>query len=267
MDANTPAETVETTTPELGPMAEFGAALDRAAEIRADKPSDEGNSDSKPADDDRGTRSATDDAERARRAENNRNAQRRIQRRREQQNSRNRISELERQAREREQAGDPDAAVGIRERIADMQASVADTEYNDFYDRAVDELGDGADSFVQQTLRYSKYVNAAEPELLQMTSRPKGLVLLHEWMKRMDVPKLRQEWLDMIPAEKQQVLMKFYDQIIKRGERPSADAKPQQTRRDVPVPGSGRNVKGLTPDDDFGLLLQEAKNRRVNSRR
>lgn len=266
MDPNTPAESTETTS-QLGPMAEFGAALDAANERRTEAPAKTENSDGDEPKDDgkRGTRQVPDEAERARRAENNRNAQRRIQHRREQRNSQNRIAELERQAQEREQAGDPNSAVGIRERISDIQASVADAEYNDFYDRAVEEIGEDADQFVQDTLRYSKYVNAAEPELLQMSQRPKGLLLLKEWMRRMDQPKLREEWLNMIPAEKQQVLMKFYSQLTSGASKPTEPTK--TPRNDVPVPGSGRNTKGLAPDDDFGLLLQEAKNRRLNSRR
>lgn len=263
MDPNTPAETPS----QLGPMAEFGAALDNANERRAETPAETENSkDEQPKDDDnKAPKGAPDEAERARRAENNRNAQRRIQHRREQRNSQNRINELERQAQEREQAGDPDSAAGIRERIGDIQASVADAEYNDFYDRAVEEIGEGTEDFVQNTLRYSRYVNAAEPELQKIMARPKGLVVLKEWMRRMDVPHLREEWLQMLPSEKEATLLRFYQQIT-QGATKSATA-PKSAKADVPVPGSGRNTKGVAPEDDFGLLLQEAKNRRLNSRR
>lgn len=279
MNTDTPAEQ-QTSTPELGPMAEFGAALDAANERRAEKPAED--TDPKPSTGEQGTgehgeppQSTVDD--KTRRQQNNLNAQRRIRQSRErrQANTQQRVNELEQRAQELEAAGDNDSAQGLRDRAGDMQAQLADQQLNSFYDRVVDEMGEeNADAIVENTLRYSRYVNANEPELLKLSHRPGGIRLLHEWCRRMDVPELRQQWLGMIPAEKQATLMKFYNQIIGKeqvpgngGSQPQPSEAPKPQVSNAPVPGSGRDTKGVPPEDDFGLLLQQARNRRLNSRR
>ena len=69
--------------------------------------------------------------------------------------------------------------------------------------------------FLDDVLRWSRYINAYEPELLNYVSKPEGLLLLDEWFKRMDYTPMREEWLEKSSEAKGLFLEFFYDRTKK----------------------------------------------------
>lgn len=151
-------------------------------------------------------------------------------------------------------------ADNLQERIADMRAMDTDAEVNELYDRAEPWFGENTQQFMQNVNRYAQYVNANEPDLLRYYQREYGPILLHEWMKRMDIPQAREQWLQLTTFEKQKVLDNLYTQIAQVITRYNGSAK-KQTSRNVPVPSGGRQSPSSEPSDDFGVELGRAFNR------
>ena len=152
-------------------------------------------------------------------------------------------------------------ADNLQERIADMQAMDADAEANELYDRAEPWFGEDTQQFMQNVGRYAQYVNANEPDLLRYYQREYGPILLHEWMKRMDIPQAREQWLQLTTFEKQKVLDNFYTQIAQVISRYNAGNAPKAKSQNVPVPSGGRQSPSSEPSDDFGVELGRAFNR------
>lgn len=152
----------------------------------------------------------------------------------------------------------------LQDRINDMRAIDADNEATEFANRAATWFGDDTDKFMQDTYRYAAYVNQNEPDLLRYANREFGLILLHEWYKRMDVPDLRAQWMGMTQFEKGSVLNNLYGQIAKLVEQakgqPSAQTPPA-AKPSIPVPNGGRQSAAQIATDDFGSALQDAFNR------
>lgn len=151
-------------------------------------------------------------------------------------------------------------ADNLQERIADMQAMDADAEANELYDRAEPWFGEDTQQFMQNVGRYAQYVNANEPDLLRYYQREYGPILLHEWMKRMDIPQAREQWLQLTTFEKQKVLDNLYTQIAQVISRYNGSTK-KQAPQNVPVPSGGRQSPSSEPSDDFGVELGRAFNR------
>lgn len=147
----------------------------------------------------------------------------------------------------------------VQDRLDDMNAMAADAEANAFADRAAEWFGDETEQFMQDTYRYAPYVNKNEPDLLRYANRDYGLVLLHEWYKRMDVPQLRTQWMGFTAFEKGRVLDNLYNQIADVVRRSQNQNAPQP--RNVPVPNGGRQSAAGVQTDDFGIALGEALNR------
>ncbi|WP_290733646.1 MULTISPECIES: hypothetical protein [unclassified Fibrobacter] len=82
-----------------------------------------------------------------------------------------------------------------------------------FYERAKEWFGDDVDKFMQDVYRYADYINSNEPLLLLYVQLPFGIILLHEWMKRMDNSELSKLWSEMNEKQKDGVLCNFYHQI------------------------------------------------------
>ena len=240
-----------TTTPELGPNAQFGAALDEVESSRSaddgevakgdDKPDTEGDADPAPV--------PVDD--KARRAENYRNAQKRIERKRSRRNAEARMAELTERLKGYEGATDPakvQEARQLEDRILDMKAVSDDDAENDFESRAESVFGENTPKFLEDSARYGEYINKCEPEVRAYIDRPYGLVLLRAWYRRMDQQNLRQEWLGMTPYEKGRALDNLYrsirDGIENRG---SAQTRPQVV---APVPAGGRSTSTHQPTGD-----------------
>lgn len=191
------------------------------------------------------------------RQRDNANAQRRI-RGREYNSLRSRITELEAKFAEVSKSNEPGAkyeAQNIRDRIDDLSSAQTDRDLESYRESAKAELGENlVDQFMEESQRYGAHVNQNEPELRHYTDRPYGKILLHEWFRRMDDPKLHDEWTSFTAYEKSKVLDNFYHSInesIKNYKQSSA-----------PVPGSGRDTTAVTPADDFGIAFQESLNRR-----
>ena len=188
------------------------------------------------------------------------NGQRRINQR---QSLKARVRQLEEKLKQYEGKEDDYSkfqADNLQERIDDMRAMDADAEVNELYDRAEPWFGEDTGTFMTNVSRYAEYVNANEPDLLRYYSREYGPILLHEWMKRMDIPQAREQWLQLTTFEKQKVLDNLYTQIaqvIKQYNDGKTRGKPQ----DVPVPTGGRQSPSSEPSDDFGIELGRAINR------
>ena len=208
-----------------------------------------------------GEQGGQDDAKEVRK-QNWSNGQRRINQR---QSLKARVRQLEEKLKQYEGKEDDYSkfqANNLQERIDDMRAVDADAEVNELYDRAEPWFGEDTGTFMTNVSRYAEYVNANEPDLLRYYSREYGPILLHEWMKRMDIPQAREQWLQLTTFEKQKVLDNLYTQIaqvIKQYNDGSTQggAKPQ----DVPVPTGGRQSPSSEPSDDFGIELGRAINR------
>lgn len=148
----------------------------------------------------------------------------------------------------------------VQDRIDDMNAMNADAEANAFADRAAEWFGEETEQFMQDTFRYAPYVNKNEPDLLRYANRDYGLVLLHEWYKRMDIPALRNQWMGFTAFEKGRVLDNLYKQIADIVQQSQQQPNKQQPRN-VPVPNGGRQSAAGVQTDDFGIALGEALNR------
>lgn len=202
-----------------------------------------------------------DDAKEVRK-QNWSNGQRRINQR---QSLKARVRQLEEKLKQYEGKDDDYSkfqANNLQERIDDMRAVDADAEVNELYDRAEPWFGEDTGTFMTNVSRYAEYVNANEPDLLRYYSREYGPILLHEWMKRMDIPQAREQWLQLTTFEKQRVLDNLYTQIAQvikqyNGSTKQGGNKPQ----DVPVPTGGRQSPSSEPSDDFGIELGRAINR------
>ena len=196
----------------------------------------------------------------ARNNENWNNGHRRIQQR---QSMKARIKELEERLAQYEGKEDDYSRFQrqqLEDRIGDMNAMNADAEAEDFANRAAEFFDSDTPQFMQSVYRYAPYVNSNEPDLLKYTQRQYGPILLHEWMKRMDQPQLREQWLGMTNYEKQRVLDSFYNQIVStvRQYQGQAPAPKQAPKPSVPVPNGGRQTPGNEPTSDFGIELGNA---------
>ena len=195
--------------------------------------------------------------------QNNYNAQRRIRQR----NARNkRIAELEAELAKYKDKDDDFSkfqTTSLNDRIGDMRATMADEDVEDFRSHAESLLGDETEKFMQDTYRYADYVNKNEPDVLLYAQREYGPILLAEWYKRMDDPRLNSQWMRMTTYEKGMVLSKLYEYITnvittynKNNGAPQS-GKPQS----VPIPGSGRQTPTNEPTDDFGIEFARAEAR------
>lgn len=192
------------------------------------------------------------------------NGQRRIRQR---QSMRARIAELEQQLAQYRGKNDDESrfrAEMVQDRLDDMHAMNADAEAEAFANRAEQWFGEDTEQFMSDTYRYAQYVNANEPDLLKYANREYGLILLHEWYKRMDNPTLRQQWLGFTPYEKGSVLNNFYNQIaniVAQAQKGNGGAPAANKPMNVPVPNGGRQSAANGPTDDFGIALGEAMNK------
>lgn len=188
------------------------------------------------------------------------NGQRRIRQRQSLKAMKARVNELEARLAEYEGKDDDYSrfqSQQLRDRIDDMNAISADAEANDFTDHASHFFGENTPAFMSNVYRYARYVNDNEPDLLRYAQREYGPILLHEWMRRMDNPQLRAQWLQMTAYEKGSVLDNFYKQI---GQVINRYGKGNGTQS-VPVPNGGRQSPGAPATDDFGTALGQAFNR------
>ena len=171
-----------------------------------------------------------------------------------------RITELENKLKEVESSDKPGSvyeANSLRDRIEDLQSSQADRDYEDFMESARSEVGDrNMSQFEQFTDRYGAYINQNEPDLLKISNRPYGKIVLYEWCKRMEDPALREQWETFTPYEKSQVLVKFYSQV-------NGIVNSKAKRSNAPAPASGRQADTAAATDDFGASLRDAVLRRT----
>lgn len=205
------------------------------------------------------TEPGSEDTTVSERQQNNINAQRRIRQR----NARNkRIAELEAELAKYKGKEDDFSkfqTTMLDNRIEDMRATMADEDVEDFRSHAESLLGDETDKFMQDTYRYAKYVNEHEPDVLLYAQREYGPILLAEWYKRMDDPRLNAQWKRMTVYEKGMVLSKLYEHIENVINHYKKDGAP--AKASVPVPGSGRQTADDTPSDDFGVEFARAEAR------
>ena len=199
--------------------------------------------------------------------QNNFNAQRRIRQR----NARNkRIAELEAELAKYKDKDDDFSkfqTTSLNDRIGDMRATMADEDVEDFRSHAESLLGDETEKFMQDTYRYADYVNKNEPDVLLYAQREYGPILLAEWYKRMDDPRLNEQWKRMTAYEKGMVLSKLYEHItnVIAHYNKNGEGKPAKAQS-VPIPGSGRQTQTTEPTDDFGIEFARAEARHKRGR-
>lgn len=152
-----------------------------------------------------------------------------------------------------------------------------------------------ARTFIEDTKRLGDWLNSNEPELLSYLDRPYGKLMLKGWMDKIAKNReLADKWESLNSFEKYKIIDKYYSQLEKFGEDYAAgkvgiDGKPtgtqppapqgqdgQQNRTgqqnpaqtaqvpNAPVPGSGRDTNTMPPSNNFGLMLQDAINKRRN---
>lgn len=147
-----------------------------------------------------------------------------------------------------------------------------------------------AETFIEDSRNLADWINTKEPELSAYLDKPYGKHLLKGWMDKVAKNKeAAQQWQSLTPFQKNQVVDGYYKQLEKFGEdyaagkidengnpirqTPPANVdKPDGTctssvkqdskPADVPVPNSGRDSKTIPPSDNFGLMLQDAMNKR-----
>lgn len=135
-----------------------------------------------------------------------------------------------------------------------------------------------AEQFLADSKTYGDWINKNEPELRQYINKPYGRYLLKGWLDKVaKVPSNADKWEAMNPYQKYQMLEKHYMELAKFGEdyaagkvnigeqttpQKQAQSQGQGQPQDIPVPGSGRNTNNMPPSDNWGLMLQDAENRR-----
>lgn len=147
-----------------------------------------------------------------------------------------------------------------------------------------------AETFIEDSRNLADWINTKEPELSAYLGKPYGKHLLKGWMDKVAKNKeAAAQWQSLTPFQKNQVVDGYYKQLEKFGEdyaagkidengnpiqrTPPATTNPQagtdaptvkqdSKPADVPVPNSGRDSKTIPPSDNFGLMLQDAMNKR-----
>lgn len=147
-----------------------------------------------------------------------------------------------------------------------------------------------AKSFIDDTKRLGDWLNNKEPELLSYLDRPYGKLMLKGWIDKIAKNgELADKWESLNPFEKYKIIDKYYSQLEKFGEDYAAgkvditgkpvgkQAPAQQATQsqqptqpqtqtpnvpNAPVPGSGRDTNTMPPSNNFGLMLQDAINKR-----
>jgi hypothetical protein len=138
--------------------------------------------------------------------------------------------------------------------------------------------------FVEDSKKLGDWLNRNEPELLSYLDRPYGKHLLKGWMDKIAKNKaMADQWESLNSYEKYRLIDKYYNEIEKFGKdyaegKVNADGTPKQTGTqqvpqagasqtttppvNAPVPNSGRDTNTIPPSNNFGLMLQEAMNKR-----
>ena len=153
-----------------------------------------------------------------------------------------------------------------------------------------------ASAFIEDTKKLSDWLNTKEPELLSYLDKPYGKHMLKGWIDKIaKVPEMADQWERMNQYEKYKVIDKYYKELKKFGEdyaagrvnekgepvgqpqsatpvqsangnqngNPSATLEqPSPITPNAPVPNSGRDTGTIPPSSNFGLMLQEAMNKR-----
>jgi hypothetical protein len=217
----------------------------------------------------KGTGDTGSKSNRERRRENNANAQRRIESGH--QRLRDKIDSLEAEINKLKTDGSPASYLEQRslERQRDTYREIVSSADADrFTDHASETFGDSAPDFMRETYKWSRHVNANEPELRSYVGRPYGIVMLREWYKRMNVPSLMEEWSGMTSYEKGKVLDGFYGQMLeiarKIGQEQHGGGTVPPSRANmpnIPAVSGGRNTDVAGASDDFGIALQSAFNK------
>lgn len=188
------------------------------------------------------------------------NAVRRIQETNKQ--LRSKVGELEKQIRQLQKSNKPEDVAKV-DRLLDQHETysniVSNGEREAWEQEAVSVFGDEAPIFLELTDKYADYINANEPQLLDYMGTTYGLILMAEWVKRMEVPQYRLEWQGFPSYKKAQVLGRFYEEIEKLAKN-NGGTTTTATNNNVPAVSGGRHTNGqASPDDLSGQISQAFK--------
>lgn len=87
----------------------------------------------------------------------------------------------------------------------------------EFYLDANRFMQDSVLLYMQYVYHWAGFINSNDKEILPFVKKQYGHILLWEWLKRMNVSKLYEDWVDMDIHKKMSVLNNFYSQIEERG--------------------------------------------------
>ena len=86
----------------------------------------------------------------------------------------------------------------------------------EFYLDANRFMQDSVLLYMQYVYHWAGFINSNDKEILPFVKKQYGHILLWEWLKRMNVSKLYEDWVDMDIHKKMSVLNNFYSQIEER---------------------------------------------------
>ena len=159
----------------------------------------------------------------------------------------------------------------VNDRLDEAYSEMEQERYDNFRSDVYEQFGGNeaaANDAVELIGKYTPYVNKNEPLVLKMTQRENGYLTLTAWCKAMNTQNFRDKWLNLLPSEKEKVLLAISGTIHKTLTAPKAaapKAQPQAATKDVPVAKSGHDSMTASLDDnDFGSALQQIRNQRMS---
>lgn len=135
---------------------------------------------------------------------------------------------------------------------------VSNNERETWEQEAEAVYGDNAGLFLQLSDKYGEYINTQEPEVCDYIGTKHGMLLLGEWMKRMEVPQYRAEWQQMPKFQKGQVLARFYEQIEQLTSGQQTVSKSATKPTVVPAIAGGTQTGGKPSADDLSGNIETA---------
>lgn len=211
------------------------------------------------------------------------------------------VREQEAYADEKSDKHNPTLAAVKQDQIRELDIARMQ-EAQEEWEREARELfsPEDAETFIEDSKNLADWLNSKEPELTAYLDKPYGKHLLKGWMDKIAKNKeAAAQWQTLTAFQKNQIIDNYYRQLEQFGndyaagkideqgnpiqqqqsqqqaqpqtQTPPAQQQQQQTQQpqgspnpppNIPVPNSGRDSKTIPPSNNFGLMLQDAMNKR-----
>ena len=206
------------------------------------------------------------------------------------------VREQETYADEKSDKHNPTLAAVKQDQIRELDIARMQ-EAQEEWEREARELfsPEDAETFIEDSKNLADWLNSKEPELTAYIDKPYGKHLLKGWMDKIAKNKeAAAQWQTLTSFQKNQIIDSYYRQleqfgndyaagkIDKQGNPVQQNQSGQQTQQgdqtptpaqnqnpspnpptpNIPVPNSGRDSKTIPPSNNFGLMLQDAMNKR-----